>query len=110
MATTITDKYSIEIKSFGELREKIGYGFIPLVDEETGFPVESGTYSLNVFENDTVVDIEQFTAAGFVKKVHDGVAILGNGDLTKKLTVKAAKFTKSAIEKIEAAGGKAEVI
>ena len=71
---------------------------------------EVNVSDLNVFENDTVVDIEQLTAAGFVKKVHDGVAILGNGELTKKLTVKAAKFTKSAIEKIEAAGGKAEVI
>lgn len=71
---------------------------------------EVNVADLNVFENDTVVDIEQLTAAGFVKKVSDGVAILGNGELTKKLTVKAAKFTQSAIEKIEAAGGKAEVI
>ena len=71
---------------------------------------EVNVSDLNVFENDTVVDIEQLTAAGFVKKVHDGVAILGNGELKKKLTIKATKFTKSAIEKIEAAGGKAEVI
>lgn len=71
---------------------------------------EVNVSDLNVFENDTVVELEQLTAAGFVKKVSDGVAVLGNGELTKKLTVKAAKFTKSAIEKIEAAGGKAEVI
>ena len=49
-------------------------------------------------------------AAGLVKKVNDGVKVLGNGDLTAKVTVKAAKFSKSAIEKIEKAGGKAEVM
>lgn len=49
-------------------------------------------------------------ASGLVKKVNDGVKVLGNGELTSKITVKAAKFSKSAIEKIEKAGGKAEVI
>ena len=48
--------------------------------------------------------------SGLVKKVNDGVKVLGNGELTSKITVKAAKFSKSAIEKIEKAGGKAEVI
>ena len=48
--------------------------------------------------------------AGLIKKAQDGVKVLGNGELTKKLTVKAAKFTDSAKEKIEAVGGKAEVI
>ena len=48
--------------------------------------------------------------AGIIKKLNDGVKIMGNGELTKKLTVQAAKFTQSAKEKIEAAGGKAEVI
>ncbi len=47
---------------------------------------------------------------GIIKKVRDGLKVLGNGELTKKLTVKATKFTGSAKEKIEAAGGKAEVI
>jgi large subunit ribosomal protein L15 len=47
---------------------------------------------------------------GILKKQLDGVKILGNGELEKKLTVKAHKFSKSAVEKIEAAGGKAEVI
>jgi len=65
---------------------------------------------LNNFENDTIVDIAELAELGLVNKVIDGVAVLGNGELTKKLTVKAAKFTKSAKEKIEAAGGKAEVI
>ena len=65
---------------------------------------------LEVFENGAVVDAEALIAAGIIKKVNDGVKILGDGELTKKLTVKAAKFTASAKEKIEAAGGTAEVI
>jgi len=54
--------------------------------------------------------LELLREKGLVKKARDGVAILGNGDLKKKLTVKAAKFTKAASEKIEAAGGKVEVV
>ena len=65
---------------------------------------------LNKFKEGTVVDTELLVASGLVKKVNDGVKILGNGDLTVSLTVKAAKFTQSAIEKIEKAGGKAEVM
>lgn len=65
---------------------------------------------LNKFKDGTVVDTELLIASGLVKKVNDGVKILGNGELTAKLTVKAAKFSQSAIEKIEKAGGKAEVI
>jgi large subunit ribosomal protein L15 len=65
---------------------------------------------LNQFAEDTVVDTELLKAAGLVKKVCDGVKVLGNGELTTKLTVKAAKFSKSAAEKIEKAGGKAEVM
>ena len=65
---------------------------------------------LEIFENDAVVDIEALKAAGIVKKELGGLKIMGNGELTKKLTVKAAKFTASAKEKIEALGGKAEVI
>ena len=52
----------------------------------------------------------QLIEAGIIKKIGDGVKIMGNGELTKKLTVQAAKFTATAKEKIEAAGGKAEVI
>ena len=67
---------------------------------------------LNVFADDTVVTPELLITEGLVKKgqVIDGIKILGNGEITKKLTVKSHKFSKSAAEKIEAAGGKVEVI
>lgn len=65
---------------------------------------------LEVFDNDTEVTIALLKEAGLVKKVVDGVKILGNGELTKKLVIKATKFTKTAQEKIESAGGKVEVI
>ena len=65
---------------------------------------------LNKFEAGTVVTAEMLQEAGLVNKLYDGVKVLGNGTLNVALTVQAAKFTKSAIEKIEAAGGKAEVI
>ena len=65
---------------------------------------------LNKFTEGTVVDAELLKAAGLIKKACDGVKVLGDGELTTKLTVKAAKFTKSAVEKIEKAGGKAEVM
>ena len=65
---------------------------------------------LNKFKDGTIVDTELLVASGLVKKVYDGVKILGNGELSAKLTVKAAKFSQSAIEKIEQAGGKAEVM
>ena len=65
---------------------------------------------LNAFEDGAVVDAQALVEAGLVKKTMDGIKILGNGELTRKLTVKAAAFTQSAKEKIEAAGGKAEVI
>lgn len=65
---------------------------------------------LNKFKDDTVVDAELLKATGLIKKEYDGVKILGNGELTAKLTVKAAKFSQSAVEKIEKAGGKTEVM
>ena len=65
---------------------------------------------LNRFEAGTVVTPELLKEAGLVKQVKDGIKILGDGALNNSITVKANKFTKSAIEKIEAAGGKAEVI
>lgn len=66
---------------------------------------------LNRFENGTVVTPELLKEAGVIKKIEkNGVKILGNGNLEKSLTVQAQKFTKSATEKIEAAGGKVEVI
>ena len=66
--------------------------------------------ALEKFEDGTEVTAETLREAGIVKNALDGVKILGNGALTKKLTVKAAAFSASAKEKIEAAGGKAEVI
>ncbi len=65
---------------------------------------------LDIFEDGTVVTPELLVEKGFIKKLEDGVKILGDGTLTKKLTVKAHKFSKAAQEKIEAVGGKAEVI
>ena len=66
--------------------------------------------ALEAFDNGAVVDLEAMQAAGIVKKAYDGVKVLGNGSLTKNVTVKAAAFSESAKAKIEAAGGKAEVI
>lgn len=64
---------------------------------------------LNRFEDGAVVDAEAISNAGIVKNTRDGIKILGRGELTKKLTVVATAFSASAKEKIEAAGGKAEV-
>lgn len=65
---------------------------------------------LNRFEAGTVVTPEMLKELKMVKQVKDGIKILGDGKLEKSLTVRAHKFSKTAIEKIEAAGGKAEVI
>jgi len=64
---------------------------------------------LNIFEDGAVVTPVELVESGILKNVQDGVKILGNGEITKKLTVKATKFTETAKEKIEAAGGKVEV-
>jgi len=71
---------------------------------------EVNVSSLNRFEDGAVVDPVALIEEGILKNVFDGVRILGNGELTKKLTVKANGFTKSAEEKIKAAGGEVEVI
>ncbi|MDY5730603.1 MAG: 50S ribosomal protein L15 [Eubacteriales bacterium] len=76
------------------------------------FRVEYATVnieSLNVFENDTVVDQALLLEKGLIHKGFAGLKVLGNGELNKKLTVKADKFSASAKEKIEAVGGKTEV-
>ena len=65
---------------------------------------------LDRFEAGSVVDAQALISAGVVKKVYDGVKVLGNGEITKALTVQVAAFSESAKQKIEAAGGKAEVI
>ncbi len=82
-------------------------GFINIFAKEY---VEVKLESLNTFEDGTEIDALMLKKAGVISKVCDGIVVLGNGEITKKLTVKAARFTKSAKEKIEAAGGKAEVI
>jgi large subunit ribosomal protein L15 len=71
---------------------------------------EVNVWELNRFEAGTVVDPVLLVEAGVIKNVRDGIRILGNGELEKSLTVRANGFTKSAMEKIQAAGGKVEVI
>lgn len=71
---------------------------------------EVNVETLNRFEDGSVVDPVALVEAGILKNVRDGVRILGNGEITKKLTVIANGFTKSAESKITAAGGKVEVI
>ena len=66
--------------------------------------------ALNKFEDGAVVDLEALVAAKIVRKSLDGLKVLGNGELTKKLTVKATVFSATAKEKIEAAGGKTEEV
>lgn len=65
---------------------------------------------LNRFEDGTEVTAELLKQERIIRKLNDGLKVLGNGEITKKLTVKADKFTKSAAEKIAAAGGTAEVV
>ena len=88
------------------------YRRIPKRGFHNPFRVEYATINvgrLEIFENGTVVTAETLKEAGLISKVMGGVKILGDGELTKKLTVEAAKFSESAKEKIEALGGKAEV-
>ena len=72
--------------------------------------VEINVGTLERFEAGTVVDAVLLVECGLIKNLRDGIRILGNGELTKALTVQAAGFSASAAEKIQAAGGKAEVI
>lgn len=65
---------------------------------------------LNVFDEGTAVTPEMLLEAGMVRNLRDPLKVLGNGDIDRKLEVKANRFSKQALEKIEAAGGKAEVI
>ena len=66
--------------------------------------------ALDAFENGAVIDLETLVANGVIKNTFDGLKVLGDGEVTKAFTVKAAKFSASAKEKIEAAGGKTEVV
>ena len=71
---------------------------------------EVNVETLNRFEDGAEVDPVALVEEGILKNVYDGIRILGNGELSKKLTVRAQGFTKTAVQKIEAAGGKTEVI
>ena len=71
---------------------------------------EINVADLECFDDGTEITVELLHEVGFVKKVCDGLKVLGEGELTKKLTVQANAFSASAVEKIEALGGKAEVI
>ena len=71
---------------------------------------EINVSDLNKFEDGTVVDATLLKETGVISKILDGVVVLGRGELTKKITVKAARVTEGAAKKIEAAGGKVEVI
>ena len=66
--------------------------------------------TLNKFEDGAVVDINTLLAEGIIRKEYSGLKVLGDGEISKKITVKAVIFSATAKEKIEAAGGKAEVI
>lgn len=72
--------------------------------------VEINVEQLNRFDSGTVVTPELLKETGVIRQIKDGVVVLGRGDLEKKLTVKATRFSKSAVEKIQAAGGKVEVM
>ena len=106
-------------RSGGGVRPGFEGGQMPLVRRlpKRGFNnifaknyAELNVAQLNALENGAEVTFESLVACGLVGKNFDGVRILGNGELTKKLTVKASKFTASAKEKIEAVGGTCEVI
>ena len=71
---------------------------------------EVNVSALNVFDDGVVITSAILAEKGIIRKITDKVAILGNGELSKNLTVQAARFTKTASDKIEAAGGKAEVV
>ena len=82
-------------------------GFVNIFGTEYA---EINVAELNKFEDGAVVDAQAMVEAGLLKKTLDGVKVLGRGEITKKLTIKAAAFSASAKSKIEAAGGKAEVV
>lgn len=82
-------------------------GFSPLTRKEYALV---NLNDLETFESGSTVGLEAFSSAGFVGRLKDGVKVLADGELTKTLTVQAHKFSKSAVAKIEAAGGKVEVI
>lgn len=106
-------------RSGGSIKPGFEGGQMPLQRRlpKRGFtPMHKKVYALvnlrdlELFETGTVVDIEALGKAGLIGSVQDGLKVLGDGELTKALTVKAHKFSKSATEKIQAVGGTIEVI
>ena len=106
-------------RSGGKVRVGFEGGQMPLVRRipKRGFnnifakPLTAvNVIALNRFEDGTVVDAAALIEAGIIPECPNGLKVLGNGDLTKKVTVKATAFSESAKEKIEQAGGKAEVV
>jgi large subunit ribosomal protein L15 len=106
-------------RSGGGVRVGFEGGQMPLVRRvpKRGFnnifakPMETINVSaLETFDDGTEVGIQEFLDAGIISKCAYGVKVLGNGSITKKITVKASAFSESAKQKVEAAGGKAEVV
>lgn len=104
-------------RSGGSIKAGFEGGQMPLQRRlpKRGFtPIERIEYTivnvcqLDVFENDTIIDTAVLVAAGLVKSLNSNVKILGNGELTKKITISAAKFSQSAKDKISAIGGAVE--
>ncbi len=85
---------------------KRGFSNYPFKKEYVGINLTM----LALFENQDVITVEDFINKGIVKNIKDGIKILGNGEINRPVTVKAHKFSKSAREKIEKAGGKCEVL
>jgi len=85
---------------------KRGFSNYPFKKEYVGINLTM----LALFENQDVITVEDFIKKGIVKNIKDGIKILGNGEINRPVTVKAHKFSKSAREKIEKAGGKCEVL
>ena len=105
MLETLRNAFKIK-----DIRKRIIFTFLMLVVIRIGSQLPIPGVDSEVFDNDAVVSVETLIEAGIVKHARDGVKILGNGELTKKLTVQANAFSAGAVEKIEAVGGKAEVI
>lgn len=106
-------------RSGGGVRPGFEGGQLPLYRKlpKRGFTNHFATHyaiinlaDLDVFDNGAVIDLDTLVANGMIKNTYDGLKVLGNGEVTKAFTVKAAKFSASAKEKIEAAGGKTEVV
>ena len=106
-------------RSCGGVRPGVEGGQLPLYRKlpKRGFKNHFATQyaivnlsALDAFENGAVIDLDTLVANGIIKNTFDGLKVLGDGEVTKAFTVKATKFSASAKEKIEAAGGKTEVV